>query len=421
MIGKYLYRALLAWLLVAIVIVLSIVSLVRQPGDGFANGNWLRIAGNLAWLFVPAAFTIVGALIVSRQSRNVIGWLLVLPGVGFVPSGLLAPVIGNIAVPPANPSLLLFFAVWLSGTGWVLVIFPLFFIALLFPTGRPLSPRWRWVVVYGIGLVLFFYGVTIFAEQATPDASTGVTWTVRNPIGFIPQETIDAIFSTGWGIALVALAVLSAASLIVRVRRARGVERDQIKWMLSAAAFFAVVYVPLGLLQADSTGLLADIANLLLGLAVLGFPIAIGIAILRHRLFDIDLIIRRTLVYGIVTAALLLLYFASIVVLERIFSTLTGQSQNELVTVLSTLAIAALFIPLRNRVQEIIDRRFYRRRYDMPRVLEAFAQAARDETDLDRLTARLVDVVDETMQPRGVSVWLREGSAEPRRQRMVEP
>jgi len=196
-------------------------------------------------------------------------------------------------------------------------------------------------------------------------------------------------------------------SLFVRFRRARGDERQQIKWFASAAALSLVWIVVFG----QSTRGLPGAIVALSGLLVLpSIPIATGIAILRYRLYDIDRIINRTLVYGSLTVTLVALYFGGIVVLQRIFVTLTGQ-QSTLAVVASTLLIAALFTPLRRRIQGFIDRRFYRRKYDARRTLETFSIKLRDETDLEALNNDLVGVVRETMQPAHVSVWLRPETA----------
>jgi hypothetical protein len=196
--------------------------------------------------------------------------------------------------------------------------------------------------------------------------------------------------------------------VVVGRRGARGVERQQIKWLLYAGAIFFLgnvlkntVFSPLGEV---SWGLW--VGYLLVGIGGLGGPIAIGIAILRYRLYDIDFLINRTLVYGSLTAMLVTLYFGGIVVLQRLFVILTGQ-QSTLAVVASTLAIAALFVPLRRRVQGFVDRRFYRKKYDARKTLEAFSTKLKNETDLESLNNDLVSVVRETMQPAHVSLWLR--------------
>jgi hypothetical protein len=180
---------------------------------------------------------------------------------------------------------------------------------------------------------------------------------------------------------------------------AKADERQQLKWFAYAAGLLVVFFVANDFLFP----LVGDLL-FLVGIALL--PISVGIAILRHRLFDIDVIIRRTLVYGVLTAALALVYFGSVVLLQQLFRVLTGQT-SQLAIVVSTLAIAAVFNPLRRRVQEVIDRRFYRRKYDAARTLAAFSATVRDEVDLDRLTAELLRMVEETMQPEHVSLWLR--------------
>jgi hypothetical protein len=194
-------------------------------------------------------------------------------------------------------------------------------------------------------------------------------------------------------------------SLFVRFRRARGDERQQIKWFASAAALTLVWIIVFG--QASLRGLPEAIVALSSLLVIPSIPIATGIAILRYRLYDIDLIINRTLVYGSLTAMLALLYFGGVATTQAIFGALAGQEQQpQLAVVVSTLVIAALFMPLRRRIQSFIDRRFYRRKYDARKTLEAFSAKLRDETDLDRLGDELMGVVHETIQPAHVSLWL---------------
>jgi hypothetical protein len=210
---------------------------------------------------------------------------------------------------------------------------------------------------------------------------------------------------------MLTLIFVSAASLFMRLRRARGVERQQIKWFTytgvvasSAALLTYTIAEPIGALWLKWVG------YAVMQIALLGMPISMGIAILRYRLYEIDILINRTLVYGSLTATLVALYFVGIVVLQRVFVLLTGQ-QSTLAVVASTLLIAALFTPLRRRIQGFIDRSFYRRKYDARKTLEAFSLKLRDETDLEVLSDDLVGVVRETMQPAHVSLWLRPETA----------
>ena len=206
--------------------------------------------------------------------------------------------------------------------------------------------------------------------------------------------------------------VATASLVLVRLRNARGIERQQIKWLIYASAMLSgalilkdTVFSPLG---RTPWGLWAG--YLLVAIGGLGGPISIGIAILRYRLYEIDTLINRTLVYGSLTAALVGIYLVGIVALQRVFVLLTGQ-QSTLAVVASTLLIAALFTPLRRRIQSFIDRRFYRHKYDARKTLEAFSSKLRDETDLEALNNELVGVVRETMQPAHISLWLRPQAA----------
>jgi hypothetical protein len=214
-----------------------------------------------------------------------------------------------------------------------------------------------------------------------------------------------------WIVGLLALAVACAVALFVRYRRANETEREQIKWLLYACAVFLVVYVGgfvSGLGGTASLG--GNIWGVFFGLSVIALPAAIGIAILKYRLYNIDLVINRTLVYGSLTVTLVALYFGGIVVLQRFFVLLTGQ-QSTLAVVASTLLIAALFTPWRRRIQSFIDRRFYRSKYDARKTLEIFSARLREETNLYAVSDELVGVVRETVQPAHVSLWLRPDTA----------
>jgi hypothetical protein len=288
----------------------------------------------------------------------------------------------------------------------VLLIFPLLLIPLVFPTGRPPSPRWRWVFWILIGMCAFFIFIASFAERLGPLEGA---WEILNPIGFIPKEVIDAIIFP-WLVALGSLTLVCVASLFVRYRQAGAVEREQIKWLLYACGLFAVVYAPALVINipVEGGGIANDAWELLFSLTLMTIPVSIAIAITRYRLWDIDVLIRRTLIYGALTASLGLVYAGSVVILQQVFLALTGsQGQSQPAIVVSTLAVAALFSPLRKRLQKRIDRLFYRRRYDAEQTLAEFAASARDSTDLENLSARLMDVVDDTMQPTHLSLWLK--------------
>jgi hypothetical protein len=212
---------------------------------------------------------------------------------------------------------------------------------------------------------------------------------------------LEVLFAVGVGGA--------AASVVVRLRRSRGVERRQLEWF----AYATVLFIGSSMLTSvisDVTGVgwLGRISFVLSVMGLVCLPVAVGIAILKYRLYEIDIIINRTLVYGSLTLMLVLVYFGGVTTTQAIFRTLTGQQQQpQLAVVVSTLAIAALFNPLRRRIQSFIDRRFFRSKYDARKTLEAFSVKLRDETDLEALDAELVSVVKETMQPQHVSLWLR--------------
>jgi len=390
--GKNVAR--LAWIWCGLIIVGAIFGTLYSLRFQAANETVLETTSTVAQLIIFAAFALTGALIISHQWRNTVGWLLMIEG-SIVFAWPLEPYFGSLTQAPADPSFLFYVGLWVNFWGWLWYIFPLLFIPLFFPTGKPPSPRWRWVIVLGLGLFAFFF---LYATFMTELFSTDESWSVPNPIGFLSKDFFP---DQPWLVLLLSFAILCVASLFVRYRRAKRVEREQIKWLLYAAALFLAIY-SIDLVLAGNNDLVVMLRNF----AVMLLPAAIAIAILRYRLYDIDVIIRKTLVYAVLSALLALVYFGVIILLQSIFEAASGE-QSPISIVVSTLVIAALFAPLRRRIQDFIDRRFYRRRYDAEQTLAAFARFVRDETDMEALTAELVSLVQETMQPEQVSLWLK--------------
>jgi hypothetical protein len=390
-----------AWVWFGIIVIAALATFPDTSGSDNVQASVLKAMIEVLDSLTILAFPLVGALIVSRQPQNTIGWLLMVPTLTIPLDLFTRSQILGVTIPPSHPSIFFWMAAYLSNTTWLFAIFPVFFIALLFPTGRPLSARWRWVAAYATGIFVFFFCVAVFAKTLAPDASLyGVDWSIPNPLGFLDAGTSETAFEV-WLAGVIVLALLCVASIILRYRRAAGVERKQINWLLYAIGLFGVFYIPYTLFQAwrQFLGLFVD-------LFLMAIPLAIGMAILRYRLYEIDMIIRRTLQYAILTGLLALVYFGVVILLQNVFDSVSGQ-QSPLVIVISTLLIAALFAPLRQRVQSFIDRRFYRQKYDAQQILAQFAQTARDEVGMDVLQAELLRVVQETLRPEQISVWLK--------------
>jgi hypothetical protein len=394
-------NAIIAWIFFGVILATNLVAIayyLRLP-----VGERVPLSQTLFPL-VPVLFALVGALITSRHPRNVIGLVMMLPGLSFAFFlEAIAPYTSGQFPPPATSSIMFLIILWFSNWDWLLLVLPLMFIMLLFPTGHLLSPRWKWVVYLGLWIVAVLVFLITFSEELAPNVEP-IPWSVPNPIGFISPEWFDVI-STPFLVLFPIWILLCAVSLFLRFRGARRVEREQIKWLFYAGAIFVVFYMPAFIGNTYSQA--ENFLNLLLPIGMATFPVAIGIAILRYRLYDIDVIIRRTVQYAILTGLLVLVYFGSVVVLQSLVENLTG-AQSPLVIVLSTLAIAALFNPLRIRVQDFIDRRFYRKKYDAEQALAQFVATARDEVDIDQINTALLQVVEETMQPENVSLLLRQ-------------
>ena len=352
---------------------------------------------------VAISFSIVGAVIAPRlPPHNPTGWLFCT--IGLIAAMRLLVAEYAIVTLLAEPGS--FFGrlpggdafAWISSWLWVVHLGLFVYLALLFPDGRPPSPRWRpfaWLVG----------GVTVAGTVAValwPETAAGFDFT-DHPLGIeVATKTLNPVETLQYTLALVAV-----ASLLVRLRRSMGVERQQIKWFAYAVSMLAISAILAYVVsEAMNVGWLELVSSVMVMISVVGLPVAVGIAILRYHLYNIDLLINRTLVYASLTVVLALVYFGSVVIFQALFRALTG-SESQLVVVASTLSIAALFQPLRRRIQSLIDRRFYRRKYDARKTLEAFSTMLRDETDLDSLSDEVVGVVRETMQPSHVSLWLR--------------
>jgi hypothetical protein len=352
------------------------------------------------------AFPIVGALITSRHPKNPVGWICLVIGLFWTLIFLGDSIPGSGPYPVTTYALTQ--ATWIPPVGLLGI-----YLILLFPDGKLPSRRWRPLAwLSGMVMVLASLGIT-FAPGPL-EGHPGV----RNPIGL--EGTPPWVATAGILILLLLpLCMLaSALSLVLRYRRSAGEEREQIKWIAFAASVVGVLYLITMVSSFTYSGPWGGAGTpLWLGLlqqaslvSFTAIPIAVGFAVLKYRLYDIDILINRTIVYGSLTATLVALYFGVIVVLQRFFVLFTGQ-QSTLAVVASTLLIAALFTPLRRRIQSFIDKRFYRNKYDARKTLEAFAAKLREETDLGALSDDLVGVVKETMQPAHVSLWLRSDSA----------
>jgi hypothetical protein len=382
----------LAWAIGALCLAGTVAELVLTGRSGALGRQFAEFAGAGGAL---VAYPVVGALVAARQPRNPVGWQLLVVG-GFLTLLINGDAYAGYALAAAPGSLpggLL--VAWISGVSfaplvWVLLIL----LPLYFPTGRLLSPRWRLVAWVGAAFMV----LAIVGTGLLPDAiDVGGIGVVRNPFA-VPAATPVLHLLITLAMVFLLLGIAGAvAAVVVRFRHARGVERAQLKWFTYAVAltplpFIAYVAIP-------------GLANLLAIVILPLVPVSIGIAILRHRLYDIDRLINRTLVYATLTAVLGVGYLGVVLLLRQLFGRYTGQTN--LAVAGSTLAVAALFQPARRRIQQAVDRHFNRRKYDAAKTIQAFSARLRDHLDLDTLSAELLAVVDQTMEPTGVSLWLR--------------
>jgi hypothetical protein len=336
-------------------------------------------------------FTAMGALIALRQPRHPVGWCFILLGLlpdlflAFVNYRLYATLTAPGSLPAAG------FAVWITHWFWAISLSVLPIMLLLFPSGRPPTVRWWPVAWLAVGATLLFAASdALGAYLAASALETSMT------LGLLGLASL--LGALVWAATLVA----AVASLVVRFRPSRGAERQQLKSFACAAAV-VVFFQLVGLMVYVAP--VPPVISLLTNLSFVLLPLSAAIAILRYRLYDIDVVIERTLVYGAVTATLGATYVATVVVLQGLLRPLTEGS--EIAVALSTLLVVALFHPIRRRAQDAVDRRFYRARYDATQTVNAFVVRLRDEVELDSVRADLLEAVNATIHPAHASVWLR--------------
>lgn len=425
----------LAWFLFVLAVALSISAVVLAAANinaasahdtllppAIVQGMQLSVFDwILSWIegvmgVVPLlAFSALGAVIVSRYPTHAIGWIFCALG----PLGAVEPFAVYYAIhalfvaPGTLPGGVV--AAWLQNWIWVVSIALICaFLPLLFPTGRLVSQRWKpaWWLAIGTTVALVLDRML----EPGPLGNNLDLYDIQNPLGIARLGPLRLVFFTLPLDLLHASMLVAAASLVVRLRQARGYERQQIKWF----AYFGAVVGVLEVLRYGATGTLRILGlstpfvigwvyPLAWPIALTGLALGAGLAILRYRLYDIDVIIRRTLVYGTLTAIVATIYVVGVVGTQAVLNALTGQpkQQSPVIIVATTLAIAALIGRLRRRLQIFIDRKFYRTKYDAAQALSTFGMALRDEVDLQALADDLVRVVDETMRPEHISLWLR--------------
>ena len=351
---------------------------------------------DVAMIFI---FTGVGGLLIVRKPANLVGWAIFVSGFGLLSGGFMGGAYAELAVlarPEANLPLGLEAAVISEGS-WVPLMAGVFFLLLLFPTGRVPSPRWKPIALAVLaGFALVWAAISTGSGSLEPPFEN-----YENPMALTESDGY-------WGVVIVLIAfclsaiAAAAVDLFVRFRRSRGQEREQFKWLAFSAGVLAFS-IPFS--GTAGLGIVAAVADVTFGLGLVGLPVAVGIAILKHNLYDIDRIINRTLTYGLLTAGLAAIYLGLVVGLQALLRPVAGS--DDYAIVVTTLVVAALFLPARRRVQDAVDRRFNRRTYDAARTIDAFSARLRQQIDLDTLRYELLAVVDETMQPARAMLWLR--------------
>lgn len=383
----------LPWVWTAVVVVITVVFVLTGNYDRSGFGN--PLAATL-WTSLPVLFTVCGALILSRQHQNRIGWILIVVALGVIVDGVAAPFV---QVAPTSPTALDYVMLFLANFSWVIIFFPLFLLLHLFPDGGFLTRRWSWAgwLAGTMIAVLLVFGSL---EPTIGDPSG--TWSLPNPIGVFSTNVFETILSGPWFVGLMVLSLGGLVAMVVRFRRSSPIVRTQIKWVLYAAAVLALVYAfTLTTTQVGDSSFGGLAVGLLFVLSIALMPLAITLAILRYKLFEIDRIISRTLSYTVVVAVLAAVYIGGVAAVTSLLPT-----QNAVAVAGSTLLVAAMFNPLRKRVQHAIDHRFNRSAYQAEAVAAEFAAQLRESLTIEELTQLWNQTVTEFLQPATSSLWV---------------
>jgi hypothetical protein len=389
---------LLAVAALAVLTVLAWVNVAATPDVTPATA-----AAGIALLVALVAFVLSGAVLLARRPGNIIGVLLIIPGIVPALAELSSRWLAGLQPPPSEMTPLLWTLLWLASFSWILLVFPIFHLLLVFPSGRLLSARWRLAVALEAVLILTLVALAALAPAMGPMVDDSPAWTVANPIGLLRDDPMQSEFGFVWALGLLAMTVVSAAAIVMRYRRGTRDERLQVKWPLLGAMAFAAIYA--GATVDPVLPGAAAVAQALLGFGLAAIPVSVAIAVLRYRLYEIDRIVSRTIGWAIVTGILLVTFAGLVVGLQAAVAGLTGGET--IAVAISTLVAASLFQPVRRRVQRAVDRRFDRDRYDGERVVAAFGERLRDHVDLDTLAGEVRRVADDTVHPAGSALWLR--------------
>jgi hypothetical protein len=392
------------WLLLCVELVALVFSLGIFLSSG-ESAEWHSVAVLLAFLIFVLTFSVVGVLLATRVPANPIGWIMLVAGFAFMLAGLTLG-LAERSIDAGHTTGVVAWVAWASTWLWMVGTgFGVPLLLLLFPTGRLPSRRWRPVMIAAaVGMAL-----TVITTALSPfDPEDSDIGGAVNPIALEDAGGLLDVLAAIGGI-LFPLGVIGAVvSLFFRYRGAGAEQRQQLKWLMYAA----ILCVTALMVETTTFGIneesefATNIANTISAASIALMPIAIGIAILKYRLYDIDLIVNRTLVYGALTVILAVTYLGLVVLMQQVTSAITPSS--DLAVAASTLTVAALFTPLRSRVQAFIDKRFYRRRFDARRTLEAFGTQLRDSVDLETLKGEIVGTLGRTLEPSHASLWLRE-------------
>jgi hypothetical protein len=374
--------------------------IIWQDLEAGPPANVGEVLVELAYVIALLAFVVSGAVIVSRQPRNIIGWLLILPGLSAALGEVVTNWVLGLDPAPVTADPAIWLGAWFISWSWVLLIFPIFHLLLVFPDGSLLSPPWRWVAGLEVAMIAFMVGTTTFGEQMNViNDQDEVVWSISNPIGFIPESFSEVALGWVFQIGLPLITVAAVVAFVLRFRSGSPLQRQQLKWPLYGMALFGIGFGTTAIMGGATSGSALDA---LFGLSLAAIPISVAIAVLRYRLYDLDRIVSRTVTYAVLAALLIAAY--GLVVLG--LGSFLGRD-NPLAVAAATLAAAALFNPLRTRVRGWVDRRFNRSRYDAEQVIEGFVSSMRGRVDPEGLVDGWIGVATETMQPVSVGAWVR--------------